>query len=133
MFDDLRSWCLCMWERGRFFFCFVLIFVFKVYFLKQYPFSWMIFSIVSFGSLRLFSLKQVIVFLFVFFSLRPRLKLDCRSKTMAKNSWHWKLSSQASMCLIPFYTFHIKRSFIFHLATLKSFYFSSLKPPRLFI
>lgn len=73
---------------------------------QTFALSWFLFSrhesaflsfpwlhIVSLGSLRLFSLKQIMSFLFswfffafcsLFYSSRPRLKLDWRSKTIAK-------------------------------------------------
>lgn len=106
------GWSLCV-RGGWILFHFVLIFVFKVclFFWINTLFPGLFFHSQS-RFTEIFFIRMSRVFLFIF-SFRPRLKLDCRSKTMAKNSWHWKLSSQASMCLIPFYTFHIKRLFHF--------------------
>ena len=72
-----------VWERGGFFVLLWFLFVRFVCCLNQHLFFLDGFSIVSLGSLRFFSLKQVTVFIFVF-SLIPRLKLDCRSKASKK-------------------------------------------------
>ena len=104
------SFCVC----GGGGFCFVLTFVFKacLVFWINTLFPGLFFHSQSWFT-EIFFIRTSNSFPLHFFSFRPRLKLDCRSKTMAKNSWHWKLSSQASMCLVPFYTFHIKRLFHF--------------------